>query len=121
MDFSIVTRQVIREYLHIYGSDRPDKTWSLDACLNIFRYYYIKYRQTFRRDHPKLSNKTINDIISRFPYFTDSFEGTAELEPEEYPLMIDAYFKQHFDKCDYSIAHFMAGGIRALRFYEELY
>lgn len=123
MDFTIVKRQIIGEYISLYGNDRPGETWSLESCLNVFRYFYYRYRETFGTDHPNLTNATINRIILDFPYLDDENRNhdVIELEPESYQTLIDAYFMQDFDNCNYSIAHFMSGNIRMLRFYEELY
>lgn len=52
---------------------------------------------------------------------TFSYGQIYDIEPEDYPDMIDAYFRQRFENCNYSIAHFMSGNIRVLRYYEELY
>lgn len=123
MNFNIVKRQIITEYLKLYGSDRESDQWSLGACLDVFRYYFNAYRDYFGVDHPKLSNSTIKNIITAFPYVQDPERSARDfdLEPQDYPELIKAYFKQDFDKCNYSIAHFMSGDIRALRYYEELY
>ena len=122
MDFTIVKRQIILEYIKLYGSACPDDTWSLEACIDVFRYFYRRYEKTFGRYPPRLSNKTVRSIIQRFPYLDDSAMGRAyDITPDEYPPLIDAYFRQDFENCNYSIAHFMAGDIRTLRFYEELY
>ena len=121
-NFTIVKRQIILEYIKLYGSDCPDDTWSLEACIDAFRYFYRRYEKTFGRYPPRLANKTIRSIIQRFPYLDDSAMGRAyDITPDEYPALIDAYFRQDFENCNYSIAHFMAGDIRTLRFYEELY
>ena len=123
MAFTIVKRQIILEYVKLYGNDRYGETWSLEDCLDVFRYFYGQYLDIFEREHPRLKNKTIRDIIERFPYIEDeNYIGRDyELYPDEYPTLIDAYFEQDFPDCDYSIAHFMSGRIRLLRFYEELY
>ena len=122
-DFTIVKRQIITEYIKLYGSDRNGYTWDLAACIDVFRYYYWQYKRTFKQDHPHLKNETIRRIIEAFPYIEDdTMQNRAEdLEPGQYPALIDAYFKQDFDGCNYSIAHFMSGDIRLLRYYEELY
>ena len=121
-DFNIVKRQIIREYLKLYGNDGRDSTWSLESCLNVFRYYYRRYRQIFDVDHPHLSDKTIGKIIEALPYANrPDYYDEIELLPEDYPALIEAYFAQDFDRCNYSIAHFMSGDIRALRYYETLY
>ena len=146
MDFNIVKRQIIGEYIALYGSDRKDEQWNLGNVLNVFRYYYRYYMDAIKKDHPKLTNKAIRDIIIKLPYTVEiqgeedvdalyeayqkgSEKGYCpiddlaliELSPEEYPLLIQGYFQQNFDGCNYSISHFMSGNIRTMRFYETLY
>jgi hypothetical protein len=123
MDFDIVKRQIIQEYIKLYGNDNSDFTFSLSDCIKIFRYFYTAYYDNFHKDHPHLKNSTIKEIIEMFPYSESptDYGYIFDYEPAEYPAMIDAYFKQSFKNCNYSIAHFMSGQIRALRFYEELY
>lgn len=122
MDFTIVKRQIITEYINLYGSDQPDSIWSLEACIDVFRYYYRQYYRVFGEEHPRLSNSTIRRIIEDFPYlWDDDMERGFDANPDMYPAMIDRYFQQEFVNCDYSIAHFMSGKIRTLRFFEELY
>lgn len=122
MDFTIVKRQIISQYISLYGSDRENDTWSLEACINVFRYFYRAYYQAFGCSHPYLRNQTIREIISGFPRLSgDGYLYGELLDPDEYPVMIDAYFEQDFPACNYSIAHFMSGNIRQLRYYENLY
>ena len=49
------------------------------------------------------------------------YSDEVDILPNDYPALIEAYFSQDFKNCDYSIAHFMSGDIRALRYYEALY
>lgn len=124
-DFNIVKRQVITEYVELFGNARKGDVWSLGDCLNVFRYYFIRYEQKTGQAHPHLSNETIKDIILKFPYLDaecpNDHSANYDLEPQNYDLLIDKYFEQTFNDCNYSIAHFMSGNIRTLRFYEELY
>lgn len=122
MDFNIVKCQIIYEYLSIYGSDRKDSNWSLKDVINIFRYFYRKYEEVIGEDHPFLTSESINKIILRLPYLEyDEPLEDIELLPEHYQALIDSYFEQDFDYGNYSIAHFMSGKIRALRFFETMY
>ena len=122
MNFDIVKRQIEQEYIKIYGDTRQDDIWSLEICVEIFNYYYQRYYETFGVNHPHLSNKSVSHIILNLPYCDSEYHGECyDLEPEDYPPIIDAYFKQHFSYCNYSISHFMSGEIRMLRFYETLY
>lgn len=122
MNFTIVKRQIISEYIALYGSDREGETWSLGDCIDVFRYFYRVYYQVFGCAHPYLRNHTIRQIITAFPYLSgDGYLQGELLDPNDYPAMINAYFCQNFPACNYSIAHFVSGNIRQLRYYEELY
>lgn len=123
MDFNIVKRQIISAYLSIYGTDNSDKQWSLGDCLDVFRYYYRAYKAKFKRDHPKLKTSTIKEIIYALPEAVDEdTDTTFDLDPTDYPDLIKVYFKSTFaEGCDYSIAHFMSGKIRLMKYYEALY
>ena len=121
MDFTIVKRQIILEYVKLYGSDRQGEEWSLEDCIDVFRYFYRQYSLIRQEDHPRLKNKTIREIIEKFPLTDNEYGEPIELTPDMYPTLIDAYFDQNFPDCDYTIQHFMSGMIRTLRFYEELY
>ena len=123
MDFDIVKRQIIQEYLKIYGEIRETDEWSLRKCIKVFEYYYTRYYEVIGNEHPHLSNKTISNIIMNLPYFSaDEQHGTVyDFSPEQYPALIDAYFSQDFQDCNYSISHFMSGEIRMMRVYESIY
>lgn len=125
MDFGIVKGQIISEYVRCYGSDRRDHPWSLENCINVFRCFYKTYKRYRRTDHPHLTNKTIRDIILRFPYLAadgDTVIDGADLFPKDYvDTLIPKYFEQYFPNCDYSIVHFMSGQIRTIRYFENLY
>ena len=123
MDFSIVRRQIIMEYLKLYGSDCESSEWSLRVCLHLFKFYYEKYKNAFGEDHPRLSNRTINRILASFPSVSDEIgkcSGDIDFSPEDYPALIERYFSSKMN-CDFSIAHFMSGNIRTVLYYETLY
>lgn len=144
-DFKILQRQIITAYR------RADiKAWSLEEVIDFFAIFYSKYQQATGREHPRLTTGTIEKIISKIPYLYihdeyrccrdmravggydrgacedceeqeycgDMIEG---LTLEDYENMMDVYFKQYFPNCDYSLAHFMSGDIRLMRFYEACY
>lgn len=125
-DFNIVKRQIITEYLRQYGNDCPNDEWSLGNVIDVFRKFYRKYQMRFSKAHPKLSSKTVREIIVKLPHLYEDVAYGAlgdciELTPEHYDTLIDAYFDQAFEDCNYSMAHFMSGKIRELRVYERIY
>ncbi len=90
--------------------------YTLEECLEIFRYFFQRYEQFSGQSHPMLKTDQINRIIRKMPFLNE-----IELDPDSYPVMIDKYFHTAFLNCDYRINHFFSGKIRELRFYEELY
>ena len=144
-DFKIVQRQIITAYRRV-----DIESWSLEEVIDFFAMYYSKYQQATGREHPRLTTATIEKIISELPYlyirdeyrccgYMKGIEGYDRslceickereccgdmvdgLTLEDYEKMMDAYFKQDFPNCDYSLAHFMSGDIRLVRFYEACY
>lgn len=89
-----------------YG-ELADETQS---AIEIFRYYYMMYRQKTGRPHPRLNDKTMTDTLRNF------IIGTAEVNDcsiETYEDLIDAHFKNNYGKeIDWSIRHFMTEDIR---------
>ena len=91
MNFDIVKRQIIQEYLKLYGTDHGKGAFSLGDCITIFRYFYNEYYNCFHEDHPRLRNDTIREIIEAFPFKCwVLLERTCfDFEPGDYPAMID--------------------------------
>ena len=121
MDFNIVKRQIMSEYLKQHGSYCNSEEWSVRACINVFRYYYERYREVFRKDHPHISSDTVSWILEALPVARSEDGDELYLSPDEYPQLIDAHFETKYSRCNYSIAHFMTGKIRFLKYYEAVY
>ena len=115
-DFEIVRRQIIRMYRQ--SNLNGDRTWTLDAVLEIFQYFYSRYTDNFGVDHPRLKSATILTIINSLPFFDEGME--RPLDPDDYYDLIDSYFQQDFKRCNYSMSHFMSGDIRLYRVYETM-
>ena len=123
LDFSVVKRQIMINYLKRYKTDRPKETWSLRACIDLFRTYYTMYFSHFGIEHPRLGDDSIYNILDVVEEAFDADSGAqVNLEPQDYPPLIDHYFNTEFSgDCDHSIAHFMSGKIRMLAYLECLY
>lgn len=129
-DYGITRRQIIKEYLILNGDNTKVNGLSLDDCLKVFDYFFKRYKQRFGKDHPRLSSTTIYGILVEIDgIISESNDGfmmlPSDLETyigeDGYAGIIDVYFHQRFDNCNYSIAHFMSGGIRAICYYELAY
>lgn len=118
MDFEIVITQIVNQYAELYGLDENCQPWSVKDCVKVFNYFYKRYKATQRKQHPKLSNRTIQSIIENLPFCALQNGDYIDLYPEDYIYLIDSYFKTPFKSCNYSLAHFMSGDIRAYRLLE---
>lgn len=111
---NIVINQIENAYKEIAAPGIP---WDKSECMEIFEYFYTQYEKTFGRPHPNIKTESIKKLIQAMPFITDPDTGKIDLEPQDYFRMIDDYFKQTFENCNYSIAHFMSGNIRLYRYY----
>jgi hypothetical protein len=117
-DFRIFRRLTERAYKNAGTS-----AYSLDDVLSVFRHYFQRYEETFKRVHPNVRFAQIERLIEAMPYIDgDGNSGAGgDVTVDEYRAMIDAHFKTQYRNCDYNINHFFSGDIRLLRYYETVY
>ena len=126
LDFSIVRRQIFMCYTNL-KKQGFDLAWELQDYIKLFSLYYAKYRQKFNKDHPRMTNEQISEVLCALPSFTDAFENEIGITPKEYPPLIDSYFEQKFNagdygqRCNYSLLRFTSGKIRFYRYAENQY
>lgn len=88
-----------------YG-ELADETQS---AIEIFRYYYMMYKQKTGKAHPRLNDKAMTDTLVNF---IDSLSEIDCIDCDDYECMIDEHFSNNYGKeIDYSIRHFMNIGI----------
>lgn len=99
--------------------------YSLPEVLTIFGYFFRAYESYRSEIHPMIGNQQIARIIEEMPCVQLRITGTGEvidIPPEDYPALIDAYFRTKFQEgCDYRINHFFSGQVRAVKWLEKLY
>lgn len=86
------------------------------AYIDIIQYYYSVYMETFKKEHPRLSESAMNTVVDNLYAGTDLIQ---DVDIDIYHAIIDQHFKTQYTNCDYSICHFMTEGIRNNRFYES--
>lgn len=122
LDISVVKRQIFMCYTEI-EKEGYGLSWDMKDYFSFFRMYYTKYRQRFNKEHTKLTNAQITEILLAIPSITDAYGYEIELTLAEYPPLIDAYFEQKFNsawgRCNYSLLHFTSGKIRYYRYVEN--
>ena len=118
MDFEIFRKVATRAY-----EDIPDKRkcYTLEQSLTIFEYFFKTYADKLGKEHAPIGRDNTRRLIEKLPYIDakDAELGYFDIDPEEYPYIIDQYFgTRFFPGCDYRINHFLSGNIRELRLYE---
>lgn len=79
------------------------------SAIDVFRYYYMMYKQKTGKAHPRLNDKAMNDTLVNF---IDSLSEIDCIDCDDYEYMIDEHFSNNYGKeIDYSIRHFMNIGI----------
>ena len=105
--------------VNVYDDGNP---YSLKECLGVFLCYFQTYEEYMGRPHPPIRREQIAYIMDNMPFVCQEDRGYnyADIEPEEYPLLISLHFKTRYRRCDYNINHFFSGRIRELRLYENM-
>ena len=111
------------KFSDITASVYPGGAYSLEDALSVFRYYFERYEEHTGKAHLPIRAIQIARICLDMPYIGRECSGGqyADIEPEEYPALIDRYFATKYRNCDRNINHFFSGRIRELKFYEGLY
>lgn len=98
-------------------------TFSMQDVLTVFRYFFGSYELHRGEVHPPIRR----DQIKRLIEIMDAYDldgilgGNGISSPDDYPALIDAYFRTWFPRCDYRINHFFSGKIRTMRMFETIY
>ena len=103
----VVTKNHIVSVMDKLGyGELADETQS---AIEIFRYYYMMYKQKTGKAHPRLNDKAMADTL------TNLIKSKSEIDVidyDDYEYMIDEHFSNNYGKeIDYSIRHFMNIGI----------
>lgn len=107
----------------IAASVYPETPYSFEESISVFKYFFSKYEQVMGSPHPPIKANQIVRICQKMPFISCEERGDsiADVDADEYPAMIDRYFKTEFRNCNYRINHLFAGRIREMKFYEALY
>lgn len=103
----VVTKNHIVSVMDKLGyGELADETQS---AIDVFRYYYMMYKQKTGKAHPRLNDKAMTDTLVNF---IDSLSEIDCIDCDDYECMIDEHFSNNYGKeIDYSIRHFMNIGI----------
>ncbi len=114
-DYEILNRQIVKCYSRI---EKP--VWTEKEYILFFRCFFKHYERYRGRQHYRLSNDNLFNIMCELPFEYKSSDGGRDLFSEDYTQkngLIERYFKTRFAAgCDYSIFHFMS--VRGYRLYE---
>ena len=84
---------------------------------NFFYMFYEYYWDKFNKKPSRLKNEQVENIINSIGCIGERFEPTLA----DYELIIENYFNQDFDGCDYGINHFVSGDVILMRCYDLKY
>ena len=85
------------------------------SAIEVFRYYYMMYKQKTGNHHPRLNDKTMTDVLNNFISGSDE---VSEHDVDTYEMLIDEHFKNNYGMdIDYSIRHFMTEDVRNMLYY----
>ena len=103
----VVTKNHIVSVMDKLGyGELADETQS---AIEVFRYYYMMYKQKIGKAHPRLNDKAMTDTLVNF---IGSLSEIDCIDCDDYECMIDEHFSNNYGKeIDYSIRHFMNIGI----------
>ena len=103
----VVTKNHIVSVMDKLGyGELADETQS---AIEVFRYYYMMYKQKIGEAHPRLNDKAMTDTLVNF---IGSLSEIDCIDCDDYECMIDEHFSNNYGKeIDYSIRHFMNIGI----------
>ena len=103
----VVTKNHIVSVMDKLGyGELADETQS---AIEVFRYYYMMYKQKTGKAHPRLNDKAMTDTLVNF---IGSLSEIDCIDCDDYEYMIDEHFSNNYGKeIDYSIRHFMNIGI----------
>lgn len=103
----VVTKNHIVSVMDKLGyGELADETQS---AIEVFRYYYMMYKQKTGKAHPRLNDKAMNDTLVNF---IGSLSEIDCIDCDDYECMIDEHFSNNYGKeIDWSIRHFMNIGI----------
>lgn len=75
------------------------------SAIEIFRYYYMMYKQKTGNHHPRLNDKTMTYTLINLIESRNKIDG---IDCDDYECMIDEHFANNYGKeIDWCIRHFM--------------
>ena len=104
----VVTKNHIVSVMDKLGyGELADETQS---AIEIFRYYYARYRIHTGKPHPRLNDKTMTDTLRNYIMGSDE---VSDHDVDTYEMLIDEHFKNNYGMdIDWSIRHFMTEDVR---------
>lgn len=112
LDFGIVTKQIEKAYGEL-EKEGTCKLLPLNDTIKIFQCFYSDYKETFGKEHPKLSQTNIKNVVSKLAVCDEGYPWDAE---GYLTIWIQFYFeeiKQRKTRSDGNIQHFVSGGVRS--------
>ncbi len=122
-DYEYLKVQVMGCYLELYGTPEPEcSTWNLTDVWAVISFHFRLHYAIFGTAPQHIKNQGLKDIIESIDmvYGLGEHEGEFDVTPQDYFYMLQKYFKTEYKGCNYSLAHFMSGRVRLLKYYETV-
>lgn len=89
---------------------------NIDEPMENVRYFFRRYKEIFRKDHPALKNEQVQKAYERFKEHDEMYSIECGRE------IIDQYFETRFPTwdVDYNLMHFISGEIIDMRAFEVM-
>ena len=113
MQFDFKKFQAIAKHAYPQSSQ-----FNFDECMSVFKSFFERYEEYIGVPHPPIKASQIQRFCLDMPYIFDNLGRTTDLEPADYPAMIDDYFAtMRTTRVNANINHFFSGRIREIAFY----
>lgn len=103
-------------------ADLMPMAYSLNDVLFVFAKYFALYEKFLGHEHPVVNNvRQIKRIIATMPFIEDDRGEPFDIAAEDYPdLILQHFWTDYSEGCDYNINHFFSGKIRYYKYMETL-
>ena len=87
-------QNIIEATRKAYTSNFP---YSQEDCIEIISYFLAQYRYYRHAEHPPLTEKQIQTLVRKLPWYSAKHGEYVDIAPEEYEEIIDEFFDINAD------------------------
>lgn len=110
-DFEILKKQIEDNFY------QEESSFDRATLTEIFIYFFTEYQKAFKREHPYITSKGLQEIIKNI----SSVSVTHLLNSENIFVMIETYFNEKHLNCGYTIGEFARLNTLESIYYKSVY